>query len=171
MVIDMKRKFYILSILSLLVAFNVNAKDMKKEPQIDGYRIKFSEIDKDGKGYITEKVYIKYHDKQWKLLDSMEEDFISKENFVGKCKKGNACDPKYKEKIFEEWDLNKDGKVTKKEYQLRRKLEFAKMDKNGTGKVSETQYNNTMDKFSYKYKFDEKTPEGRAKGKYKYEVK
>lgn len=167
----MKKKFYILSILSLLVAFNVNAKDMKKDPQVDGYRVKFKEIDQDGKGYITEKVYVKYHDKQWKLLDSMEEEFIAKDEFVANCKKEDMCDPKYKEKIFEEWDLNKDGKVTKKEYKLKRKLEFAQMDKNGTDKVSENQYDNSMPKFKYEYKFNEKTPDGRAKGKYKYEVK
>ena len=90
----MKKRFYILSILSLLVAFNVNAKDAKKDPQVDGYRIKFKEIDKDGKGYITEKVYIKYHDKQWKLIDSMKEDFISKDEFIQliKCTLGNFQD-------------------------------------------------------------------------------
>ena len=168
----MKSKFYILSILSLLVAFNVNAKDVKKDPQVDGYRVKFKEIDKDGKGYITEKVYIKYHDKQWKLLDTMKEDFVSKDEYLASCKKENMCDPKYKEKMFEELDLNKDGKITKKEYKLRKKLEFAQMDKNGTGKVSENQYNDySMNKFKYKYKFNEKTPDGRAKGKYKFEVK
>lgn len=168
MVKDMKRKFYILSILSLLVAFNVNAKDMKQEPQIDGYKIKFSEIDKDGKGYITEKVYVKYHDKQWKLLDSMKEDFVVKERFVENCKK---CEPKFKEKLFEELDLNGDGKITKKEFHLKKKLEFARMDKKGTDKVTEAEYNDAMNKMMYKIKINEKTPNGKIKGKYKYEVK
>ena len=169
----MKRKFFILSILSLLMAFNVNAKEAKKskERPAEAYRVKFEEIDKDGKGYITEKVYVKYHDRQWKLLDKMEEEVIVKDDFVANCKKENNCDPKYKEKIFEEWDLNKDGKVTKKEYKLKRKLEFAQMDKNGAGKVSKTQYENAMDKMSYKYKFNEKTPTGTIKGNYKYKVK
>ncbi len=166
----MKRKFFIFGILSLLMAFNVNAKEAKKQMP-EAYRVKFKELDKDGKGYITEKVYVKYHDRQWKLIDEMDEDFVSKDNFVGKCKKEENCDPKYKETIFEQWDLNKDGKVTKKEYKLKRKLEFAQMDKNGTGKVSENQYNEAMDKFQYKYKFNEKTPDGRIKGKYKYKVK
>lgn len=167
----MKKKFYILSILSLLVAFNSNAKPPKKDPQIDGYRVKFKEIDKDGKGYITEKVYIKYHDRQWKLMDSMKEEFISKEQFIGDCKKEKACDHKYKEKVFEEWDLNKDGKVTKKEFHLKKKLEFAQMDKNDTGKVDEKQFNDFMSKCKYSYKFNEKTPNGKMKEKVKYQVK
>ena len=104
MVRNMKRKFFILSILSLLMAFNVNAKEAKKskERPAEAYRVKFEEIDKDGKGYITEKVYVKYHDRQWKLLDKMEEEVIVKDDFVANCKKENNCDPKYKEKIFEE---------------------------------------------------------------------
>lgn len=166
----MKRKFFIFAILSLVMIFNVNAKEVNNQMP-EAYRVKFEEIDKDGKGYITEKVYVKYHDKKWELLDEMDEDFISKDNFVANCKKEKNCDPEYKEKIFEGWDLNKDGKVTKKEYKLKKKLEFAKMDKNGTGKVSKQQYDEAMNKMYYKYKFNEKTPDGTIKGKYKYKVK
>jgi len=167
----MKRKFYIFSILSLLVVFNVNAKAAKEEPKIDGYRVRFEELDEAGRGYITEKVYVKYHDRQWKLLDSMKEGFISKDQFMGTCRREDMCDPKYKEKIFEEWDLNKDGRVTKNEYRLTKKMEFARMDTNDTGKVTRQQYNNSMNKFRYEYKFDDKTQDGRIKGKYKYEIK
>ena len=167
----MKRKFFILTILSLLMVFNVNAKEDKKNCDAIAYRIKFEELDENGKGYITEKIYAKYTDGQWRLLDKVEEEVISKDDFVGNCKKETRCNPEYKAKIFEEWDLNKDGKVTKREYKLKRKLEFAQMDKNGNGKVTENQYNDAMNKMSYKFKFEEKTPNIKIKENYKYKVK
>ena len=114
----MNKKLFLLGALSLGLTLNVNATEIAKNsnPDIEGYRIKFQEMDKNGKGYITEKEYIKYQNKGWKLMDKMKVGYISKDEH------NNAKDAKkYETKKFEELDFNKDGRLTKGEYELNQK--------------------------------------------------
>ena len=120
------------------------------QPEIDGYRVKFKTIDKDGKGYISEKQYIKYHNQNWKLIDKMEEGYVNKDEFTH----GQNGKVHHKEKAFLEMDFNKDGKLTKKEFHLKKKLEFAQMDKDSNGKISEYEYFDA-NKMEEKYKMKE----------------
>ena len=64
-------------------------------------------------------------------------------------------------------DLNKDGKVTKEEYELTQKVGFAMKDKDGDGKVTKEEWEQ---KAHWKAKMDKKG-DIKAKGKYKLEVK
>lgn len=195
----MSKKLYILSILSLILVFNVNAKDiqntksiqntkeiaemkeaankkMKKEmmkkrregKQIEGYKVKFEEIDKGGKGYLTEKAYMKYHNKGWKLIDKVVSSYALKSEVLEACKKENGCNTTFKEKEFDLWDFNKDGKITKEEHELRRKVEFAKMDKNSDNKITKEEYEEAI---SFKFKANKKGNGGKVKEKYKMEIK
>lgn len=162
----MNKKLFLLGALSFGLTLNVNATEMAKNsnPDIEGYRIKFQEMDKNGKGYITEKEYIKYQNKGWKLMDKMKVGYISKDEH------NNAKDAKkYETKKFEELDFNKDDRLTKGEYELNQKVCFAKGDKNGDGKLSEYEYISGK-KAELKYNFKEKTPQGTVKEKYKYKV-
>ena len=192
----MSSRFYVLTILSLLLAFSANAKEiqnpkeakeitemkenankkMKREmmkekhdgKQIEGYKIKFEEMDKDGKGYLTEKAYVKYHDRGWKMIDKENSSYVLKGEFLDACKKEDGCNVRFKEKEFDLWDFNKDGKITEEEHELRREVEFAKMDKNGDDKITKEEYNEAMD---FKFKANKKGNGGRVKEKYKIEVK
>ena len=162
----MNKKLFLLGALSLGLALNVNAAETAKNsnPEIEGYKIKFKEMDKNGRGYITEKEYIKYQNKGWKLMDEMEVGYINKDEY------NNAKDgKKFKTKKFEELDFNKDGRLTKGEYELNQKVDFAKGDKNGDAKLSEYEYISAK-KAELKYNFKEKTPQGSVKEKYKYKV-
>ena len=108
--------------------------------------------------------YIKYQNKGWKLMDEMEVGYINKDEY------NNAKDgKKFETKKFEELDFNKDGRLTKGEYELNQKVDFAKGDKNGDAKLSEYEYISAK-KAELKYNFKEKTPQGSVKEKYKYKV-
>ena len=162
----MNKKLFLLGALSLGLALNVNAAETTKNsnPEIEGYKIKFKEMDKNGRGYITEKEYIKYQNQGWKLMDEMEVGYINKDEY------NNAKDgKKFETKKFEELDFNKDGRLTKGEYELNQKVDFAKGDKNGDAKLSEYEYISAK-KAELKYNFKEKTPQGSVKEKYKYKV-
>ena len=162
----MNKKLFLLGALSLGLALNVNAAETAKNsnPEIEGYKIKFKEMDKNGRGYITEKEYIKYQNQGWKLMDEMEVGYINKDEY------NNAKDgKKFETKKFEELDFNKDGRLTKGEYELNQKVDFAKGDKNGDAKLSEYEYISAK-KAELKYNFKEKTPQGSVKEKYKYKV-
>lgn len=204
----MSKKFYVMSLLSLLaLTINVNAeevkgpkgklddvedkvvemkdnvkKDLKKDKEkvkekwekkkekakeIEGYKVKYEEIDNDGKGYITEEEYVKYHGKGWKKLAEAKVTYVTKDDVLNECKKEKDCEPKYKEKEYWMVDLNKDGKVTKEEYDLTQKVGFAMKDKNGDGKVTKEEWEQ---KAHWKYKVDKKG-DVKEKGKYKLEVK
>ena len=203
----MSKKFYILSILSLMLAINVNAQEVKtpknevakaedkivelkedakndiekgkkkaknkieqkkiKAKEIEGYKVKYEDVDKDGKGYVTEEEYVKYHGKGWKKLAEAKVAYVTKDDVLEECKKEKDCEPKYKEKEYWMVDLNKDGKVTKEEYELTQKVGFAMKDKNGDGKVTKEEWEQ---KAHWKAKMDKKG-DVKAKGKYKLEVK
>lgn len=204
----MSKKFYVLSLLSLLtLALNVNAEEVKgpkgkladaedkvvemkddvkkdlkndkekakekwekkkeKAKEIEGYKVKYEEVDKDGKGYITEEEYVKYYGKGWKKLAEAKVAYVTKDDVLEECKKEKDCEPKYKEKEYWMVDLNKDGKVTKEEYELTQKVGFAMKDKNGDGKVTKEEWEQ---KAHWKAKMDKKG-DVKAKGKYKLEVK
>ncbi len=203
----MSKKLYILSILSLMLAINVNAQEVKtpknevakaedkivelkedakndiekgkkkaknkmeqkkiKAKEIEGYKVKYEEVDKDGKGYITEEEYVKYYGKGWKKLAEAKVAYVTKDDVLEACKQDKDCNPKYKEKEYWMVDLNKDGKVTKEEYELTQKVVFAMKDKDGDGKVTKEEWEQ---KAHWKAKMDKKG-DIKAKGKYKLEVK
>lgn len=208
----MSKKFYVLSLLSLLtLALNVNAEEVKgpkgkladaedkavemvddvkdktkedwskekakakeewakkkeKAKEVEGYKVKYEEVDKDGKGYVTEEEYVKYHGEGWKKLAEVKVAYVTKDDVLEECKKEKDCNPKYKEKEYWMVDLNKDGKVTKEEYELTQKVGFAMKDKNGDGKVTKEEWEQ---KAHWKAKMDKKG-DVKAKGKYKLEVK
>ena len=203
----MSKKFYILSILSLMLAINVNAQEVKtpknevakvedkivelkedakkdvekgkkkaknkmeqkkiKAKEIEGYKVKYEDVDKDGKGYIKEKEYVKYYGKGWEKLGEWKVKYVTQEDVLEACKQDKDCNPKYKEKEYWMVDLNKDGKVTKEEYKLTQQVAFAMKDKDGDGKVTKEEWEQ---KAHWKAKMDKKG-DIKAKGKYKLEVK
>jgi Ca2+-binding EF-hand superfamily protein len=98
----------------------------------------FSKIDNDNDGKISKKEYINAVTKTFDTLDKNMDDSLA-------VKELNAIGKIYAEKILNEGDLNKDGKVSKDEFIKAAEKRFKVLDKNNDSYIDQKEWNETKE--------------------------
>ena len=94
----------------------------------------FSKIDNDNDGKISKKEYIEAVSKTFNALDKDIDGFLTREELksIGKI---------HPRKFVKEEDTNKDGKVSKEEFDKASEKRFKIMDKNNDGFIDRQEWN------------------------------
>jgi hypothetical protein len=98
----------------------------------------FKKIDTNNDGKISKKEYIDAVIKTFDKIDRNTDGFLTKDEL-------KAIDKIDVEEFMKEEDINKDGKISKKEFTQAAEKRFKLLDKNNDGFIDQKEWNNIKD--------------------------